>query len=464
MKPRYLLYSICILLCVGFFTGNPCWAAKDKQESPELKELSIKEIDAMEEQANNARNLFHSGKYDEAAKIFETLTTDLTVSKPLYLCELGTCYIAMNDWSKAKDVLLQAAEMSEGFFDVRSEKKAIGLFGSESKKIFKGDPHEKASLYMFLGLAFLRDNDVDNALACFKNGILSDSDVTNEMYKSDFGLLYALEAKCHKLRNQEDMFEQSKRVACDSFCLTHPQLKSMVAEKQTLMEKKPKDENPVDFATVDEKINEAREKLPLDYIAPLVNADYNTLLLVFSGRCPIKSRAGQYGEKTYLVLNPPYANRYEASINSEECYYVDAIQGMSDISFQATTKGGRLMDNVLANQAMFKGITSDIGDSFLDSVDDVSSPEAALVFLVVGLVAKGVSAAANPKADIRQWGTLPDTVQIIPLSLSEGQHEVVIDEYYNVLKTGEKKLKIDVEDPNRLQIITTVSNSTRTDL
>ena len=127
---------------------------------------------------------------------------------------------------KAKKHLLDAYTSVEGFFDPASEKRAMSLWGAEVEKVYKGEPYEQATLSLLVGLLLLEDGDVDNALACFKNGQISDSDVEEELFKSDYGLLQLLEAKCHQMRGEQTEYDQFVSKAVDSFAKTHPFLVS----------------------------------------------------------------------------------------------------------------------------------------------------------------------------------------------------------------------------------------------
>ncbi|NQT92563.1 MAG: PDZ domain-containing protein [Lentisphaerae bacterium] len=522
------------------------------RSAPRLVRLTRRQIDEREQRAHVARQHFFRGEYLEAANLFRELSLEFSVSQPLYLCELGTCHLVAGEHELAIESLTRAAEMNEGFFDARSERAAAGLFGSEKKKLFKGDPYERATLGLFLGLLFLQKNDVDNALACFKNGILCDSDVRSELYKSDFALLQALEAKCYKLRGQESMYEQSARQAAESFALTSPSLVPLVAAKQGELKygrrttgrgsrgpvkgsvginyrmaddggsavvryvypDSPADKDgrirPGDrviavtregkgpLVVADASLHEVSDAIggmigtavtlavvsrdaganarPVDivlqrgrhvrdieyeiraekalvsprYIDPLIAADYNTLILVWSGVAPTKHRTGKHGEKAVFVLHAPRENRYE--IRVDRLPATDAIQGVCETAFQATTRGGRRMDNVLRTQAEFKSISDGVGDVLLDSFDDVGGT-AGLVMLGVGLLAKGVSAAANPAADVRQWRTLPHALHAIPMKLRPGRHECVVEEYADFLKIGERRLVFRVPEGAVVQTV-----------
>jgi tetratricopeptide (TPR) repeat protein len=382
-------------------------------EQTQVKRLNEREITAQELMADQARQQFYSGQYDEMPALLEPLCLERTTSQPLYRCELGVSYLARNNKSLAKQYLLDAYTSIEEFFDPTSEKKAMSLWGAEAEKVYKGEPYEQATLSMLVGLLLLEEGDVDNALSCFKNGQIADSDVENEMYQSDYAALQLLEAKCYQMRREQAEYDQFIRKAVDSFSKTHPFLHSKRAEIVA--------DNQVFEASKEELIRDSHS-----YYDPLMRP-FNTLLLVWTGRSPEMHRTGQYGEGRVLVKCPSVETHYEVQLDGSSWH--DVIRGFANVSFQATTRGGREMDNVLADQAAFKRTSHEVGKAFIDAADDVSDPYAALVLMGVGLISHGIGAATKVQSDIRSWETLPDQIALVPLQLTAGMHQVRIDCY-----------------------------------
>jgi hypothetical protein len=101
-----------------------------------------------------------------------------------------------------------------------------------------------------------------------------------------------------------------------------------------------------------------------------------------------------------------------------------------DLTFQATTRGGRVMDHVLANKAVFKGSTDSFGNAAILSGAILAgtagrntvADEVGAGLLVAGLVGKLVSAAMTPAADTRAWDNLPNLLGFAALGLPPGEH------------------------------------------
>ncbi len=396
-----------VLVFILLSTGMGVPAAEETgKEEPKLEKLSDKEVAALEARAAEARSLYDKGKYAEAEAVFQEIADRYTVSRPLYRCELAMSILAQGRKGEAQDLLWASYNDLLEFFDPKSEKKAAGIWGAESGKVYKGDPYEQATLCLLLGVLFLEKGDVDNALACFKSGQLADSDVANETYQADYALLQFLESHCYRLRNQPEAQQKLSETGINS-------LVSLAGEGQD------------------------RE------YAMALTQDYNTLVLIMSGGGPYMMRQGQYGENRFIVIENQRTNRYEILLDGEQ--WVDAIQGVGDINFQASTRGGREMDGVLKRHAKAKHTTSEIGDTFIQNVGGIEG-------IAVGLLFKAVSSAMTAQADIRCWQTLPGAIQPVPLMLTPGKHQLDVHAFDGYAYSHNKLVEIDVA-PEKLNIV-----------
>lgn len=215
MKKTYFNIFI-FLCCVAVLLINSGCASSN------IVKKSDKDLALMELNANKAQVHFIAGEYDEAEKILKEISQEHTVSQPLYQCELGTVYLAKGEEDKAFRQFSAAQVSLESFFDEKSEKKAASLWGAEAQKVYKGEAYERSSMYLILGLMMLQRNEIDNALACFKSGLLCDADVEQERYKSDYALLHFLAAKCCELRDEPESKKKYMGMALKSFAECHP--------------------------------------------------------------------------------------------------------------------------------------------------------------------------------------------------------------------------------------------------
>jgi hypothetical protein len=104
-----------------------------------------------------------------------------------------------------------------------------------------------------------------------------------------------------------------------------------------------------------------------------------------------------------------------------------------DLGFQATTRGGRVMDHVLANKAVFKATTDAAGDvgiiggAIAAQSRDHTTQDVGLGILAAGIVTKIVSGATTPAADTRGWDNLPHYLSFAALELPPGPHTATIE-------------------------------------
>lgn len=400
----------------------------------------------IDQQVDQAHQQFAAANYAEAEAILAPLAAEKTVNQPLYLYELSSVYLLGGKKEEAHRCMLEAHRSIEGFFDEQSEKSAASLWGQESKKVFKGDPYERGTLYMLLALSFMEQGNVDNALAALKTGMLADSDTENQTYQADYALLQFLAAKCYDLRQEPELRDQmmdacftslsgmetlsstsaallaqeyAARAAADS--LGTPPSRAlrrlcMLASEQKLARWL----QQAGVADAEAQQVAAWASQSTSNMNPMA---FNTLVLLWNGEGPDMSRAGEYGEKRIIHPGILPTDRFCSILVNQTDY--DGIGGFGDVSFQATTRGGRLMDNVLGKQAAFKGAMDTGAGMLLEmSQQDYGNGAVNLGMLAVAGVFKATASATKVEADIRHWQNLPCEFEMLALELPPGSHEI----------------------------------------
>jgi tetratricopeptide (TPR) repeat protein len=262
----------------------------------------------------------------------------------------------------------------------KEAKRSRGYFSEEARKSFRGEPYERVMAYYYRGILYWMDDEPDNARACFRSAQLQDSDTENKEYASDYVLLDYLDGLATvKLDGDgSDSFKRAQAVS---------------------------------------KIG------PL----PPYSRSANALFFLEFGKGPTKYAAGEYSEQ--LRIQPGSSAVRAARIRIGEL--VIRLNPMDDLNFQATTRGGRVMDHILANKAVFKSATDAVGNAALISGMVVGQnqkhQEAALGLLAFGLVSKIVSATTTPQADTRAWDNLPQYLGFAAVALPPGAHTAVVE-------------------------------------
>lgn len=261
---------------------------------------------------------------------------------------------------------------------------ARGYFKSESSKNFRGEPYERVMAYYYRAILYWMDGEPDNARACFRSAQLQDADAQDGTYQADFAILDYLDG------------------------LVTTKLGGGAAEL----------------------LARARSNARL---GPLPDFDPEANVLVFfeMGHGPTKYGAGEYGEQLRFRPGGSRSSVLQLRVASQTL----RAPGADDLSFQATTRGGRQMDYVLANKAVFKGSTDSFGNAAILSGAILASTagrrsaadEVGAGLLVAGLLSKVISAATTPSADTRTWDNLPNVIGFTSLRLPTGQHQLVAE-------------------------------------
>ena len=296
---------------------------------------------------------------------------------------------------------LAAAAMRQGKFDLAKQnlddalltlggifgkdagaKKARGYFHAEAKKTFIGEPYERSMAYVYRGILYWMDGELDNARACFRSAEFEDSDAENHEYSGDWVLPEYLDGLATtKLHGDgEDAFKRAQAVA---------------------------------------------KGIKLPPYRPQANA----LFFIEFGAGPTKFASGQYGEELRFYTAPSPVGSAELNVDA---FHIP-IAPTDDVSFQATTRGGRVMDHILGNKAVFKSTTDTVGNVALIGglttaavSHDRTAQEVGLGIALVGLVSKVISSATVPAADTRSWDNLPRYLSFVSLPLPVGQHVATI--------------------------------------
>jgi len=253
------------------------------------------------------------------------------------------------------------------------------LFNEEAKKMFIGEPYERVMAYFYRGILYWMDAEPDNARACFRTGQLLDSDAENKTYAGDWALLDYL-----------DGLASVKLAADGSDALTRAQAHTRAT--------------------------------PLPPYSPRANV----LFFVEFGNGPLKYAAGQFREQLRFSKGNSGVKSAAVKVAGQTL----PAPSYDDLFYQATTRGGRVMDHILAGKAQFKAGADSVGDAAIVSGAILASQqrrrsnadEVGAGLLLFGLASKLVSGATNPTADTRCWENLPGHLSFAAIELPPGQH------------------------------------------
>lgn len=288
--------------------------------------------------------------------------------------ELGARYFWAGDLDASSQALDDAMLQIERVYGKdAAAQKARSLWYEEGAKTFKGEPYERAMVFYYRGLIYLRKGDYENARAAFRQGLMQDAFAEEEQNQADFAVLLFLDAWASHANGDRDLR--------------------------------------------DETLAYLKRLRPA---FPGIGDKDDTLVLVETGTAPRKLRDGP--AHAYLVFRRGKGfteNRVIADIGGQPL----PLAPMEDIYWQATTRGGRMVDRINAGKAEFKQTTGQLSSMGLNvatwaseqaSFGNLSSDvgDAANVIGAVAAVPALLSFSVKAYADDRQWSSLPDTVHV----------------------------------------------------
>jgi hypothetical protein len=302
--------------------------------------------------------------------------------KVLWEYRVAAAAMRRGQFDLAKPMLDEALQRLGGIYGPdKSAQKARSYFHEENSKTFIGEPYERVMAYYYRGILYWMDGEPDNARACFRSGEIEDS-ATDGAYTGDYALLDYLDG------------------------LATAKLGGDGADAIGRAEKEAKFAKP-----------------------PPPDKDANVLFFLEFGPGPRKHATGQYREE--LRFNIPASAVRSALVRVDG--QTITVGPYDDLGFQATTRGGRVMDHVLANKAVFKATTDTVGNvgiiagAITATSRDQTTQEVGLGLLAAGIVSKVISGNTRPAADTRMWDNLPHYLSFAAVRLPPGEHTATVE-------------------------------------
>ena len=424
---------------------------------------------------------------------------------------MGSAYLAKGDNENALAAFLDAFNVMNNVSAFKElEKRSTSLMGAESNKGYKGDPYEKMYNSLYVGLLLIKKGDLENARAAFKNGIICDSDSTEEKYQSDDPLLFLLRARVELLLGDKSLSDDFYKQALDILYKLGAFNQALTARYQMHAGELKKVQDTIssicsessesgicDQSKMDSRRNEElnylkklllnkaaeieKDKKMLDeanrpgnepeYLKNFIDKNSNVLLVVESGKGPIKARSGQYGERAIFLDDDNKIQKVEISVDGKGVS-LDPVVG--DVYYQATTRGGRKMDSILKGKVQFKNDSAQTAQALgvtslaiLNQGNQSNDPDvrsAAAMMAAGTALAAGISSlmsqATNPAADVRHWSFLPNKISVYCLNLPVGHHKIEIMSADGAVMNSKINGEINVEsNKNNINFFRLLPNS-----
>jgi hypothetical protein len=335
--------------------------------------------------------------------------------KVLWEYRTAAAAMRLGNFDVAKRYLEDALITLQGIYGPDAEaRKARGYFHPESKKTFIGEPYERSMAYIYRGILYWMDGEPDNARACFRSAEFEDSDSVDHVYAGDWVLPDYLDGLATAKLNGD---------GSDAFKRAQANAKSVTL--------------------------------------PHYNLSANVLIFFEFGPGPTKYATGEYRQELRFHVPPSPIKSAEFQVDGQQYPVAPA----DDVWFQASTRGGRVMDHILANKAVFKTTTDIVGNAALfgsgaafiaGGGHDATANEIGAGLLAAGVISKLISSATTPEADTRAWDNLPRYLSFASLALPAGRHTITFqfrDSAGNIQTAFTKTFTVDVPADGKDKVI-----------
>jgi tetratricopeptide (TPR) repeat protein len=291
---------------------------------------------------------------------------------------LGVAALADHDYDIAKEAFDQAILRIDAFRTGGSDLNAAkSKFQNEASKDFKGEPYERALTFYYRGLVYLHDGDFSNAGASFARANVEDSQAEGERSQADYASMKFLNAWA---------------LGCQGDRSTSSDLNAQAIAMRS-------------------------EMGALDYQHPVV-------VIVETGLGPRKVGTGQYKEKLSWEETGDDSGKVEVTLAGAT---VASPVRAESLYYQASTRGGRPVEYLLAGKAKFKEAaktTSDVSSAVALGAVQVANMQAAagqynqaltsdyiaMGSAVFSMFSKIAENSTKPAADTRTWESIPGSI------------------------------------------------------
>ncbi len=272
------------------------------------------------------------------------------------------------------------------------------MFFSERQKFWMGDPYERAYNSWYLGVLYYQQGDVVNAPPALKNAVFVDSgDIEAGQYIADWLPAHVMRIRALMARQDMDTVQ------------------SVIAEIGRLPDVAPNAEKgmPNNFDPA------VRKWMTLE-----AQQDANTIMMLELGVGPYFTAEGHHGS-TRVTNQGQYREAYvDVYVNGEP---LGRAYKIGDTFFQAITRGGRVMDDILKGKAIAKTASIAVGAGTMHvgrRLYESGNKEAGAIAAGVGAILLIGGLLANAEADTRGNVLLPGETHLMMAKLPPGEHKV----------------------------------------
>lgn len=272
------------------------------------------------------------------------------------------------------------------------------LFFSEDQKWWMGDPYERAYNSWYLGWLYYAqgtDDSRENAMASFRNALFVDTgDLEAGEYAADWLPTFIMRTRCFLDRGDENGAK-------------------MMLDEVSRLPSEPANFDP-----------------DCPWLTLEAQKDANTVIMVELGQGPYFTAEGHHGSARAINQSEYDEAWAEILIDGES---LGTTYKIGDTFYQAITRGGRVMDEILEGKAIAKtaGIAAGatamhIGRVIATNSNSRGSRNAGLITMGAGAAVLLGGLLMSASADTRGNGLLPGETHLMMASLPPGDYDVQV--------------------------------------
>ncbi len=400
-----------------------------KSYSLYLLVLCLNSCATYQSKVGEARNLMTLGQFEQASEKLKPLAEEVNGDQLAYLLDYATSLQMAGKYKESIDAFLKADQLSEQV-DYHSISRIAGatLFNEEMIQ-YKGDSFEKIFISVQLALNYICLNKLEDALVEARRINAKISKLNEEgkanFEKNSFGkYLSALIWEADRRWDDAYLaYKEAYEIDPNILTIGRDLVRSSTIAKRREENKEWKEK----FSDIKEENGWTDKGLG------------ELIVIVQQGWGPRKRP--DPGSRIMPMLEPVYSdvNRVELNIpdigsfESLPIYYVGRA-AISSLAADRAALIGRRIGSRVAKEVV---------------ADQIRQKNEALGFITwLGLI-------LSERADLRQWSTLPDTIQIIRVPLKPGKHKYRLQgkSYNGLVSSGERDAEVLIEEGKKSFII-----------
>lgn len=368
-------------------------------------------------------DLVRSGQVDEAVTHFEQLTQDEKSRDRLaYLLEYATVLQIAGRYQESSKVFIQADKLSEQLDYISISQNTLSALSSEEMIQYKGESYEKIMINAMNALNFIALNDIDSALVEVRRideKVKKYKRDNRESYEFNPFASYLSGVLYESLRKWDDAYIAYLKTAnltgaSNPFLLSDLNRVAKLSDRTTQLQKEGFYQRELEKQSLGSPGCEAKARC-------------GRLVLIFlQGWGPVKSP--QLENPRYPTLLPSF-NRTKV-LEAE----VTALRGAQKRTLQTQTVYNleqAAIDTLVADQAAL--VARRFGSAIAKDVvaEQIRQKDELLGFLA------WIFMHMSDRADLRQWASLPQTIQMAQLDLPIGDWQLNSKGFTSALEIAE---------------------------